>query len=69
MISIGGFTIVLSILTSIINTQHIVGVVPIFIYFKVFIGVWLIYGVVLVPGAQQSESVIHISTLLDSFPI
>ena len=37
---------------------------------KIFIGVQLIYNVVLVSGVQQSESVIHIhiSTLfLDSF--
>ena len=37
-----------------------------------FIGVQLIYNVVLVSGVQQSESVIdiHVSTLfLDSFPI
>ena len=30
---------------------------------KNFIGVWLIYNVVLVSGVQQNESVIHISTL------
>ena len=35
------------------------------LFFHVFIGVWLIYNVVLVSGEQQSESVIHrhISTL------
>ena len=39
-----------------------------FIYFyflNIFIGVWLIYNVVLVLGVQQSESVIHISTLFE----
>ena len=37
----------------------------------IFIGVQLIYNVVLVSAVQQSESVIHIhiSTLLDSFPM
>ena len=42
------------------------------LFFHVFIGVQLIYNVVLVSGEQQSESVIHrhISTLfLDYFPI
>ena len=29
-------------------------------FFKIFIGVELIYNVVLVSGVQQSESVIHI---------
>ena len=32
-------------------------------FFKIFIGVELIYNVVLVSGIQQSESVTHISTL------
>ena len=30
------------------------------LFFKIFIGVLLIYNVVLVSGVQQSESVIHI---------
>ena len=43
--------------------------VPWFPYF--FIGPQLIYNVVLISVVQQGESVIHIhiSTLLDSFPI
>ena len=42
-----------------------------FYSFSIFIGVQLIYNVVLVSAVQQSESVIHIhvSTLLDCFPI
>ena len=31
-----------------------------FVYFKIFIGVQLIYNVVLVSGVQQSDSVMHI---------
>ena len=34
---------------------------------KSFIGVYLIYNVVLVSGVQLSESVIHISTLFKDF--
>ena len=39
---------------------------------KNFIGVWLMYDVVLVSGVQQIESVIHIhisTVFLDSIPI
>ena len=40
------------------------------IYLKnFFIGVQLIYNIVLVSSVQQSESVIHICTFLDSFPV
>ena len=44
----------------------------IYFFFIIFVGVSLIYNVVLVSSVQQSESIIHIhiSTLfLDSFPI
>ena len=39
--------------------------------FKLFIGVYLIYKVLLVSGVQQSESVIYMSTFFfkDSFPV
>ena len=38
--------------------------VQIYIFFKLtFIGIWLIYNVVLVSAVQQSESVVHIHTL------
>ena len=38
-------------------------------FFKLsFIRVWLVYNVVLVSAVQQSESVLRMSTLLDSFP-
>ena len=35
----------------------------------IFISVWFIYSGVLVSAVWQSESVIHIPTLLDSVPI
>ena len=40
-----------------------------FLFKLTIIGSQLIYNVLLVSAAQQSESVIHISLLLDSLPI
>ena len=42
------------------------------IFFKLFIGVWLINSVVVVSGVQQSDSVIHTHvsySFSNSFPI
>ena len=43
-----------------------------FLFFKIFVGVQLIYNLMLVSAVQPSESVIHINILtllLDSFSI
>ena len=37
---------------------------PLFFVFKFFIEVWLNYNVVLITAVQQSDSVLHVSTLL-----
>ena len=55
-----------------INRKLFISIIELLYYYlKIFIGVSLINNIVLDSGVQQSESVIHISTLFkkDSLPM